>query len=107
MANPTSPSNEPYKIKVEKEKTYFWCSCGLSNTEPFFAKFVDPIINKNFLISGWNTTIRAIIPTLINAPIIVDNRSISKNAVMRQTIVIRIIPRKILIATVPLRSLYA
>ena len=35
MANPASPQNEPYKFKVEEDKTYFWCSCGLSNKQPF------------------------------------------------------------------------
>ena len=35
MANPTSPQNAPYKVKVEKDKTYFWCSCGLSKNQPF------------------------------------------------------------------------
>ena len=57
----------------------------LSNTDPFFAKFVQPIINKNFLLSGWNTTISAIIPTLINPPIILESKSISINAEIRHT----------------------
>ena len=35
MPNPTSPQNDPYKVKVEKDKTYFWCACGLSNKQPF------------------------------------------------------------------------
>ena len=35
MTNPTSPQNAPYKVKVEKDKTYFWCSCGLSKKQPF------------------------------------------------------------------------
>ena len=25
----------PYKVKVEKDKTYFWCVCGLSQKQPF------------------------------------------------------------------------
>ena len=25
----------PYKVEVEKGKTYFWCSCGLSQKQPF------------------------------------------------------------------------
>ena len=25
----------PYKVKVEKGKTYFWCSCGSSSKQPF------------------------------------------------------------------------
>ena len=35
MKNPTSPQNAPYKVKVEKDKTYSWCSCGLSKKHPF------------------------------------------------------------------------
>ena len=35
MANPVSSQNSPYKAKVEKDKTYFWCSCGLSKKQPF------------------------------------------------------------------------
>jgi len=25
----------PFKVKVEKDKIYFWCSCGLSQKQPF------------------------------------------------------------------------
>jgi len=25
----------PFKIEVEAGKKYFWCSCGLSNNQPF------------------------------------------------------------------------
>ena len=25
----------PQKIAVEKEKSYFWCTCGLSEKQPF------------------------------------------------------------------------
>ena len=35
MANPVSPQYCPYKAKVEKDKTYFLCSCGLSKKQPF------------------------------------------------------------------------
>ena len=35
MNKPLSPQKSPYKIKVEKGKTYFWCSCGLSKKQPF------------------------------------------------------------------------
>ena len=31
----TTPQKTPYKIKVEKDKTYFWCFCGLSQKQPF------------------------------------------------------------------------
>ena len=26
---------QPYKVKVEKDKTYSWCTCGLSHKQPF------------------------------------------------------------------------
>ena len=35
MDKPKSPQKSPYTIKVEKGKTYFWCSCGLSQKQPF------------------------------------------------------------------------
>ena len=35
MKNPTIAQKNPYKVKVEKDKTYFWCSCGLSHKQPF------------------------------------------------------------------------
>ena len=35
MENPVTPQKNPYKVKVEKGKTYFWCSCGLSFKQPF------------------------------------------------------------------------
>ena len=35
MQNPSSPQKNPYKVEVEKGKTYFWCSCGISNKQPF------------------------------------------------------------------------
>ena len=35
MEKPTSPQKSPYKVKVEKGKTYFWCACGLSQKQPF------------------------------------------------------------------------
>jgi hypothetical protein len=45
-------------------------------------KLVDPSINKNFLISCWNTTIKANIPTPKNPPRIllssyIYNKSVS------------------------------
>ncbi len=27
--------NNPIKIKVEEDKTYYWCSCGKSSKQPF------------------------------------------------------------------------
>jgi len=35
MEKPATPQKGPYKVKVEKGKTYFWCSCGLSKKQPF------------------------------------------------------------------------
>ena len=35
MEKPVSAQKSPYKIKVEKGKTYFWCACGLSQKQPF------------------------------------------------------------------------
>ena len=27
--------NQPYAVEVQAGKTYFWCSCGISKTQPF------------------------------------------------------------------------
>ena len=35
MEKPSSPQKNPYKIRIEKDKTYFWCACGLSLKQPF------------------------------------------------------------------------
>ena len=35
MEKSTTLQNSPYKVKVEKDKIYFWCSCGLSKKQPF------------------------------------------------------------------------
>ena len=35
MENSTPSQKNPYKVKVEKGKTYFWCACGLSLKQPF------------------------------------------------------------------------
>ena len=32
MGKPTSPA---IRVAVDKGKTYYWCSCGLSNSQPF------------------------------------------------------------------------
>ena len=29
------PQNAPLAVDVEKGKTYYWCSCGRSKTQPF------------------------------------------------------------------------
>ena len=35
MEKPVIAQKGPYKVKVEKDKTYFWCTCGLSQKQPF------------------------------------------------------------------------
>ncbi len=35
MANPTIADKQPIPIELEKGKTYAWCSCGLSENQPF------------------------------------------------------------------------
>ena len=35
MEKPSIPQKGPYKVKVEKGKTYSWCTCGLSQKHPF------------------------------------------------------------------------
>ena len=35
MEKLTTIQNSPFKVMVEKYKTYFWCSCGLSQKQPF------------------------------------------------------------------------
>lgn len=32
---PVSPQIGPYAVNVEEGKTYLWCSCGLSGTQPW------------------------------------------------------------------------
>jgi len=34
MENSTTLQKSPYKVKVEKGKTYSWCTCGLSQKQP-------------------------------------------------------------------------
>ena len=34
MNKPATPQKNPYKVKVEKGKTYSWCTCGLSQKQP-------------------------------------------------------------------------
>ena len=35
MEHPATPRKSPHKVTVEKDKTYFWCACGLSQKQPF------------------------------------------------------------------------
>ena len=32
---PKIAANHPFKIEIERGKKYFWCSCGLSQKQPF------------------------------------------------------------------------
>ena len=34
MNTPAIPQKAPYPVSVEAGKTYYWCSCGLSKTQP-------------------------------------------------------------------------
>jgi CDGSH-type Zn-finger protein len=35
MSQPVITQKEPFAIEVEEGKKYYWCSCGLSKTQPF------------------------------------------------------------------------
>ncbi len=35
MSNPKRAADTPLAIEVESGKSYFWCSCGLSQNQPF------------------------------------------------------------------------
>jgi len=35
MADPVRASNTPFPVEVEAGKSYFWCACGRSATQPF------------------------------------------------------------------------
>ena len=35
MNNPKVVQKFPYKVTVEAEKNYWWCSCGKSSKQPF------------------------------------------------------------------------
>lgn len=35
MTNATRASDTPYATEVEAGKSYFWCACGQSATQPF------------------------------------------------------------------------
>ena len=34
MSKATRAADSPFMVKVEEGKTYYWCSCGLSKTQP-------------------------------------------------------------------------
>ena len=35
MADPVRAADAPFAVDVESGKAYFWCACGLSETQPF------------------------------------------------------------------------
>jgi len=35
MEKPALAQKKPYKVNVEKNKIYSWCTCGLSKKQPF------------------------------------------------------------------------
>ena len=35
MTEPTIAQKSPYPTEVEAGKSYFWCACGLSSSQPF------------------------------------------------------------------------
>jgi len=35
MSEPEIASREPFAVEVETGKTYFWCACGKSASQPF------------------------------------------------------------------------
>ena len=35
MDKPNRAADSPYPVEVEAGKAYFWCTCGLSNAQPF------------------------------------------------------------------------
>lgn len=35
MAEPTIAQREPYAVEVEAGKSYLWCACGRSASQPF------------------------------------------------------------------------
>lgn len=35
MTSPNIARKEPFAVAVEAGKDYWWCACGLSNSQPF------------------------------------------------------------------------
>ncbi|MEE4299694.1 MAG: CDGSH iron-sulfur domain-containing protein [Pseudomonadales bacterium] len=35
MSTPECPQKAPYPVDVEAGRTYFWCTCGRSASQPF------------------------------------------------------------------------
>jgi len=47
MEKSTKSQNNPYKVKVEKGKIYFWCSCGLFENSLFVMENINMKENLN------------------------------------------------------------
>ena len=35
MSEPIRASDKPFVVKIVAGKSYYWCACGKSNTQPF------------------------------------------------------------------------
>ena len=35
MSEPIRASDKPFVVEVDAGKSYYWCACGKSNTQPF------------------------------------------------------------------------
>ena len=35
MSEPVRAADSPFAVEVEQGKTYYWCACGRSATQPF------------------------------------------------------------------------
>ena len=49
MENPATPQKSPYKVIVEKDKTYSWRACGLPQKQPFLMALIKKMGNINQL----------------------------------------------------------
>ena len=38
---------KPFKIKLEKDRPYFWCSCGLSENQPLAMENIKNLITSH------------------------------------------------------------
>ena len=47
MEKSVTTKSGPYKVKVDKDKTYSWCTCGLSMKQPFCDSFTEKKENLN------------------------------------------------------------
>ena len=49
MGNPTTPQKNPYKVIVEKNKTYFWCASDYHRNNHFVMALIKKMGNINQL----------------------------------------------------------